>query len=239
MLRRLVIALVLLLALVALADRLLVGAAQDAAGGQIRRSVRTPRDAEVTIAGFPFLTQALRGQFDRVDVVARDVPVEGLILDRVDARFTGMRIEAGKAFAGQLEGVPTDRATATARLTYDDLNSYLRRRGSLVVSASGGQLSVAGEVRVKGVRIAGKGLAALILRPGSLVLQVTSASAEGVPIPAAATRLLTVTVPTAGLPFGMSLQRVAVEDDALVLSGSAKSVVIPTRPAAGTSVPSP
>ena len=225
-LKRLLFALVLLLGLALLADRFLVSAAQDAAGRQVRSVLRTPRDAEVTIAGFPFLTQALGGRLRQVDVVSRGVPVEGLTLQRVDASLTGVRLEVGKALAGEIEGVPADTATATARLTYEDLNAYLRRRGSLVVSASGGTLSVAGQVRVKGAQFAGKGQAALVLRPGSIVLQVTSASADGVALPAAATRLLTVTVPTRGLPFGMSLQRVEIGQDALILRGAATGIFL-------------
>jgi hypothetical protein len=144
-----------------------------------------------------------------------------------------VHVKLGKALAGQLEAVPSDKAAATARLSYDDLNAYLHRRGSLTVSASGGQLSVAGQVRVNGALISGRGRAAVTLRPGSIVLQVTSASADGISIPAAATRLLTVTVPTEGLPFGMALQAAQVTDDALVLRGTATAIVIPTKDLTG------
>lgn len=228
MLKRVLIVLAILLGLAAMADRFMAGAAGDAAGGQVRRAVKTPADASVKFRGFPFVTQALRGRFQRIDVVARDVPVQGLTLDRVDARFTGVRVKLGDALAGELQAVPTDKAAATARLTFDNLNSYLRRRGSLTVAPAGDQVVVTGQVRVNGALIAGKGNARVVVRPGSLVLQVTSASANGIGIPAAAARLLTVTVPTAGLPFGMVLQSVAVTADALVLRGTAEGIVIPT-----------
>lgn len=233
MLKRLLIVLAILLGLAALADRFLASAAGDAAGGQVRRAVHTQGNATVNFRGFPFVTQALGGRFRQVDVVARDVPAGGLTLARVDARFTGVRLEVGKALVGELAAVTTNKAAATARLTYADLNDYLRRRGSLSVSASGGQLWVTGQVRVNGALIAGKGTAAVTVRPGSIVLAVSSAAANGIAIPTAATRLLTITVPTAGLPFGMALQRVDVHDDALLLRGTASGIVIPTKKLTG------
>ena len=233
MLKRLLVVLAVLVGLLAMADRFMASAAGDAAGGQVRRAARTPDDADVTFRGFPFVTQALAGRFTRVDVVARDVPVQGLTLDRVDARFDGVRVKLGKALAGELAAVPTDGAAATARLTYDDLNTYLRRRGSLTVSPSGEQLQVTGQVRVNGALISGRGIARVVLRPGSIVLQVTSAAANGVAIPAPAARLLTVTVPIEGMPFGMALQSVDVDDEALVLRGTAAGIVVPTKKLTG------
>lgn len=229
MLKRLLIVVAVLLGLAVVADRYLASAAGDAAGGQVRRSAHTPQKPDVTFSGFPFVTQAVSGRFRRVDVVAKNVPASGLTFTRIDARFSGVKIKFGKALSGELDAVATERAAATARLSYGDLNTYLRRRGSLTVSVEGGALSVAGQVRVKGALISGKGKAAITLRPGSIVLQATSATANGVVLPAGAVRLLSVTVPTDGLPFGMVLQSVDIEADALVLRGTAAGIVIPTR----------
>lgn len=233
MLKRVLVGVAILLGLAALADRFLARAAGDAAGGQVRKAAHTQEAADVKFRGFPFVTQALAGRFDEVDVVARDVPAEGLQIKRIDVHFRGVHVRLGKALAGELEAVPTEKADATARLTYDDLNSYLRRRGSLTVAAAGGRVSVGGQVRVNGAIISGKGTANVTLRPGSIVLQVTDASAGGIAIPAAATRLMTITVSTQALPFGMALQSVDVRDDALILHGTASGIVIPTKKIAG------
>jgi hypothetical protein len=232
-LKRLAVALLVLLGLLAVADRYIASAAGSAAGGQVRRAIDTPANPHVTFGGFPFLTQALFGHFSRIDVVARDVPVQGLKLDRIDARFSGVDVKFGKALAGQLAAVPTHRAQATARLAYADLNTYLRRRGPITVEAAGGQLTLSGQVRVNGALISGRGRATVTVRPGSLVIRVVSASANGVPLPDAATRLFSVTVPTDALPFGISLQSVDVGSDALTLRGTATGIVIPTKKLVG------
>lgn len=233
MLKRLLIVVAILLGLAALADRFLARAAGEAAGAQVRRVTHTQQAADVKFRGFPFVTQAVGGTFDQVDVVARDVPVEGLQIKRIDAHFSGVHVNLGRALAGDLAAVNTDRAKATARLTYDDLNSYLRRRGSLTVAAAGGRVSISGQVRVNGAMIDGLAMATVTLRPGSIVLQVSEASAGGKPIPASAARLMTVTVPTQGLPFGIALQSVVVEADALIMRGTASGILIPPKKLSG------
>ncbi|MDQ1708971.1 MAG: LmeA-like phospholipid-binding, partial [Frankiaceae bacterium] len=63
MLKRLAVALLVLLGLLAVADRYIASAAGSAAGGQVRRAIDTPANPHVTFGGFPFLTQALFGHF--------------------------------------------------------------------------------------------------------------------------------------------------------------------------------
>jgi hypothetical protein len=228
-LKRLLIVLLVLLGLAAAADRFVAGAAERAAADQVRKTTKSTGDTDVKFHGFPFLTQAVRGRFEQVDVTVRGVPESGLSVTRIDAQFTGVRLSLGKAVSGELAAVPTDGATARVRLSYADLNAYLRRRGTIRVSGSAGRLAVSGQVRVRGALVTANGFATARLRPGSLVIQTTEAAVNGVAAPAAAVRALTVTVPLAALPFGIELEAVEVADDALVVVGSARSIVIPTK----------
>jgi hypothetical protein len=84
-------------------------------------------------------------------------------------------------------------------------------------------------VRVRGALLEAKGFATARLRADSIVLSVSEASVNGVAAPAAAVRALTATVPLAALPFGIELQAVEVTDDALIVVGSARDIVIPTN----------
>jgi hypothetical protein len=230
MLKRLLIVLLVLVGLAALADRFVARAAGDAAGAQIRRAVKSPDDADVRFNGFPFVTQAVRGRFESVDITARDVPQAGLTVTRIDAHFTGVRIKLGKALNGEVAGVPTDGARATVRISYDDLNSFLRRRpGSLTVSGASGRPVVSGRIRVRGAELDASGTAAAQIRGSSIVLRVTQATADGRAVPAAALPLLTVELRLPELPFGIALTGVTAERDALVVKGTAEGLVIPTR----------
>lgn len=230
MLKRLLIVLLVLLGLAALADRFIARAAGDAAGAQIRRAVKTPDDAEVRFNGFPFVTQAVRGRFESVDITARDMPQNGLTVTRIDAHFTGVQIKLDQALNGEVVGVPTEAARATVRISYDDLNAFLRGRpGSLGVSGTTGRPVVSGRIRVRGVELSASGTAAAQVRGSSIVLRVTQATAEGRAVPAAALRLLTVELRLPELPFGIELTSVTAERDALVVRGTAEGLVIPTR----------
>ena len=77
-----IVLLVLLLVLVGLfvaADRIALGLAEDKAATALQSSQNLPQKPDVSVEGFPFLTQLLAGNFGEVVVTADDVPalVEG------------------------------------------------------------------------------------------------------------------------------------------------------------------
>jgi hypothetical protein len=229
MLKRLLIVLLVLVGLAAVADRFVARVAGDATGAQIRQSVKSRDDADVRFNGFPFVTQALRGRFDSVDVTARDVPQEGLTLSRIDAHFTGVRLKLGDALNGEVAGVPTDRAQATVRISYADLNEWLRSHGDLSVKGDTGRPVVTGRIRVRGVELTASGSAAAQVRGDSVFLRVTEATANGIKVPAAALRLLTIELKLPDLPFGITLTGIAADREGLLIKGTATGLIIPTR----------
>jgi hypothetical protein len=228
MLKRLLIALVLLVALAAAADRFVARTAGDATAAQVRRATKARGGVDVTFNGFPFVTQALRGRFDSVDVTARDVPESGLTITQVDARFTGVRLDLGKALSGEVAGVPTDDAQATVRISYADLNAWLRSRGDLEVNGDTGRPVVSGRIRVRGATIDASGTASAVVRGSSILLTVKEATAGGVKIPAAGLRLLAIELKLPDLPFGITLTSVNSDRDGLEIMGTATGLVIPT-----------
>jgi hypothetical protein len=228
LIKRLLIVLLILLGLAALADRFVASAAGDGAAAEVRRSTRAD-SADVTFHGFPFAAQAIRGRFDRVDVVARDVPESGLTLTRIDATFTGVRLELDKALAGEISGVPTDAATATVRVSYADLNAWLRERGPLSVAWGASGAVVSGKINVRGATVSGVGVASAAVNAKGVVLRVTEATAEGVQIPKSALGLLSVQLNLSDLPFGIKLTSAKADRDGLLVRGTATGIVIPTR----------
>lgn len=89
--RRLLVGLVVLLALLLAADRAGAALASRAIAAEVQSATRLPGEPDVEVAGFPFLTQALAGRYDRVELTARDVPAGELTLDRLDATLTGVQ----------------------------------------------------------------------------------------------------------------------------------------------------
>jgi hypothetical protein len=228
LIKRLLVILLILLGLAALADRFVASAAGDGAAAEVRRSSRAD-SADVKFHGFPFATQAIRGRFDRVDVVARDVPESGLTLTRIDATFTGVRLDLDKALAGEISGVPTDSASATVRVSYADLNAWLRQRGNLSVAWGATGAVVSGTINVRGVSLAARGVGSASVNDKGVVIRVTEASAAGVAVPKAALGLLSVQLNLSDLPFGIKLTSAKADRDGLLIRGTATGIVIPTR----------
>lgn len=231
MLRRLVVTGVVLLALAGLADRGLARIAGDGAASAVRRSEGLTSKPEVRFRGFPFVTQALRGRFDEVDLAADNLRREGLTITRVEAELRGVGLGFVDALAGRVEEVPVAAGTATVTLSYDDLNDYLRRRaGERQVGARDGRLVVTATIS----GVATEGTATLRLGPERLRVRVTRASAVGGgALPAAVAALvegrLSFDVPLTGLPFGLTLREVTVGESALRVSAAATGIVLRAR----------
>ena len=73
--RRLVIALLVLIGILVVADFGAAALAESAVSRQMRSQLSLADDPSVRINGFPFLTQAVSGQYSSVDVAAQRISV--------------------------------------------------------------------------------------------------------------------------------------------------------------------
>ena len=119
--RRLLIALVVLAALLVVADRVGVVLAQRALANQIRTELQLDQTPEVSIRGVPFLTQALSGSYREVRVKLPDVDSGALQNIGVDAKLVGVRAPLGDVLRRQLDEVPVDRITGDLTIGYAEL----------------------------------------------------------------------------------------------------------------------
>ncbi|WP_156727482.1 LmeA family phospholipid-binding protein [Streptomyces apocyni] len=101
------------------ADRLAVGFAEDKAADRLRTSEGLAQTPDVSIKGFPFLTQVMSGEFDEVRIG----------IDGLEASNEGekVRIEELKAtmhdvaFSNNYSSATASRATGSARISYAEL----------------------------------------------------------------------------------------------------------------------
>jgi hypothetical protein len=238
MIKKLLIFLAVLAGLAALADRGLAVVAGNATAAQIRLHEGLREDPDVTFRGFPFLTQAVKGDFRQVDVTVRDLSREGLNVDRIDASLHDVRVDLGEALKGRVSAVPIGEGRATVRLTYADVTSFLARRpGNIRVAERDGRVVVlssfgipnAGQVEVSGTPT---------VRVGENSLRVTVSNVTTVDSPNRLTPALAAqagarssfTLPLSRLPFGIAVERAELTSDALVVSASAKGLVIDVAP---------
>jgi hypothetical protein len=120
-LRALLIFVVIIGGLFVLADRLAVNFAEDEAADKLKTTEGLAATPDVSIKGFPFLTQVIGGELDDVEVGIKDYAADtgtsgGTI--RIDDLKASMK---GVEFSGDYSSAVANNATGTASITYDEL----------------------------------------------------------------------------------------------------------------------
>jgi hypothetical protein len=214
--------LVIVLLLVGL-DRLAAYEASHVVADRVRTAEHLQQTPQVTIRGFPFLTQVVHGRLRDVDVVARDVPADGLHFATVSAHLRGVHLDLSRLLHRQRGGVRIDAGTAEASLPFTQLDSYAAARGTpLTFAAAGDLLAVTGHLTVVGQRFSVTGDAQVAVAGAVLTIRLASLSGS---VSALVARLLRVRldyrVQTGRLPFGFRLRSVQVTPAGLVLRAAA------------------
>jgi hypothetical protein len=228
-----------LLALVVAADRAGVVVAERVLADELQRSGGFASRPEVDVRGVPFLTQALRGRYDRIDVVARDVPAGEVAgspveVSRLSATLRGARVPLRDALSGEVTSVPVDRVDARALLPF----SVLQRRtdvADLTVVPEGDRLRLRGSVEVFGQDITGSALSRITTEDGAVLvtaerIDVGNDLASDLVSRALAGRF-DVRVPLSGLPYGLEVDGVRVQPDGLAVATRATDTVLTQPPA--------
>ncbi|MHC3469058.1 LmeA family phospholipid-binding protein [Streptomyces sp. 7R007] len=124
-LRILLIVVVILGGLFVIADRVAVHLAQNEAADKIRTTEGLDSTPDVSIKGFPFLTQVASGELDDVQVGIKDYDADtgagssgGPKTIRIDDLKADMK---GVSFSGDYSSATAAHATGTALVSYDEL----------------------------------------------------------------------------------------------------------------------
>ncbi|TRO55537.1 DUF2993 domain-containing protein [Streptomyces sp. IB201691-2A2] len=128
-LRILLIVTIVLGGLFVIADRVAVGFAEDEAADRLKTNEGLASAPDVSIKGFPFLTQVVGGELDEVQVGIKDYEADtsgasgGTDADvlakfRIDNLTAQMR---GVAFSGDYSSAKAASATGTATISYAEL----------------------------------------------------------------------------------------------------------------------
>ncbi|MDQ0933658.1 LmeA family phospholipid-binding protein [Streptomyces turgidiscabies] len=112
---------VLLGGLFVIADRVAVGFAEDEVADRLRTSEDLPTTPDVSINGFPFLTQVAAGELDDVKVGIKDYDAptgtagQNIRIDNLNARMRDVE------FTGDYSSATAATATGSATITYAEL----------------------------------------------------------------------------------------------------------------------
>lgn len=232
-LRILLIVTVILGGLFVLADRLAVGFAEDEAAGKLQATENLAVAPDVTIKGFPFLTQVASGTLDDVEVGIKGYEAatgtEGRTI-RIDDLKASMK---GVEFSGDYSSATAATATGTASITYAELLKTAKSEPTQVapgVTASVVGLADGGNGKIK-VAVEATVLGAKLPNP-IFVLSTVSAQGDTVRVKAdtlpkfggvdmAETRVRTITdfeQKIDGLPGGIGLDKVQAARDGVEIT---------------------
>jgi hypothetical protein len=151
-LRILLIFVVILGGLFVIADRVAVHFAEGEVADRLRTSENLRTTPDVSIKGFPFLTQVAGGELDDVEVGIENYPVDtgargGTI--RIDDLRANMK---GVAFSGDYSSATAATATGTASISYAELLKAARSESTEVAPGVTGKvvgLSDGGNGKIK------------------------------------------------------------------------------------------
>ncbi|MGW7201170.1 LmeA family phospholipid-binding protein [Streptomyces chryseus] len=216
-LRILLVVAVILGGVFVIVDRLALNYAESEVAKRIQSRQGLTGAVDVSIKGFPFLTQVASKHLDQVDVgvegveasaQGRTVRISELTAALHDVRVTG-------SFSG-FSDATADRATGTARISYEDLSAA--SESDFPVSYGGdGKVKVTGSVELLGRKITRSVLSSVSVVDGSTIrVRADEVPGEGLPgIEEQIREKTDFDRSISGLPEGLKLKKAEPTKDGL------------------------
>ncbi|GLZ07386.1 hypothetical protein Acsp03_48520 [Actinomadura sp. NBRC 104412] len=219
----LVVLLILVIGLVVAVDRIGVRIAENEIANQVAAQYALPQRPDVQIHGFPFLTQAVGGEYQQVDVAIGDWTQEGVTVRDVTVQMRGIGAALGDITSGNVDNITVQTATASALIPYEVLRQRAPEQVKKIQS-KGDDLQVDLGGRLLGVPLSGTAVVSVrATAKGIAVTPVSvSPSGSGVPIPLSLVRSrLTWNVPLTNLPVGSRISEIRPTGDGLRVTATA------------------
>lgn len=224
----LLITLVVLLGLAVVADRVAVTVADKKVAQQIQQQGKLAGAPDVSITGFPFLTQAVAGRYSDVQISLTAADLDQPPGTSAQVSLHGVRVPLSDVMSGSVQRIPVDRVDGTATLSYELLAAQLG--GDTTLRKEGDGLRITKTVRVGGLTVPLTATGTVKLEGNVLAIDVQQASGVGVSIPSYLVRqvsgLLGLRYKIPALPFGLQLTSVTPENDGVVVQVAASNTVL-------------
>lgn len=215
--RKFLIVLLGLVALLVVFDRAAAFVAEREIGTRVQSAYDLPARPHVTVRGIPFLTQLVSGHYQEIDVSIASAAADGIHLQDVDARFTGVHASLSLLLGQNSGEVTASQAFGTALIPFAQLQQRLPR--GIRIAPDGGDLSVTGTSAYGVVR----GTARLGVASGGISVTPQQLSIAGIAAGALASRF-TFTIPVGELPLHLTVTGVHVVQAGVLVTASAHDV---------------
>lgn len=217
--RRLFVALIVLVALFVIVDRVALAGAEREMGKRLQSAADLEERPDVDVHGFPFLTQVVSGYYDQVDVTVPHVAREGVRLDDLVVRLGGVRAPLREMLSGSgTDTVRAGSAGASAVVPYATVEREAPQ--GLQIQPRGDELRLAGDVTVLGQQLPASAQVKVSVRGDDLAFEPSNVEVDGRSVNGALSRRLAFTVPVGRLPLGLRLTGVHVTKDGLQITAS-------------------
>ncbi|WP_161789675.1 LmeA family phospholipid-binding protein [Phaeacidiphilus oryzae] len=229
--RRLIITLVVLCALFVAADRISVAVVQGKMASRIQAAGNLSSKPDLSIRGFPFLTQLVAKKLDDVKVSANDLTLSDgsgaqVTIRSIDADLRGVLLQNGYSSATVQNG------TGSILLSYADVSKAM---GHGLSFAYGGddRVRISGQVTWLGIQIKGSGRAGLKVLSGDSVaptdISVDKLTGAGVSLlpgdpKSVVKQLFDTSFKIPNIPAGLSLESVEARPDGVLVSLSGSNL---------------
>ena len=221
--RKLLIGVIILAALLVAADRISVAVAENQISDRLASAYGLAGKPGVTITGFPFLTQVVTGDYRQIDVSANQVSADGAVLHHLNVRLTGVHATVSQVLGNGSSMVTADRAAGSAMVGFGTVDHRLP--SGFQLHPDGKNLSVSGQLAVGGVRIPVAATVALGVSGSGINVTPVHVSVPGIAtLPSAYSSQLRVVVPLSTLPLHLRLTSVHVTPDGLRIGAAARDV---------------
>jgi hypothetical protein len=124
--KRTIIVLVVLAGVLVAADYGLAAAAEYQVSKKMRTELNLANDPSVDIHGFPFITQALAGDYKDISINATGVPAKDTLRDlEVDADLHDVRVKLSDLLSGDVSSVKVDEVDGQVKVKASDVGRLL------------------------------------------------------------------------------------------------------------------
>ncbi|GAA2959492.1 DUF2993 domain-containing protein [Streptomyces enissocaesilis] len=209
-------------------DRLAVNMAESEVAKRVQSRQGLTAAPDVSIKGFPFLTQVAAKRFDRVDVTLKDIEASAaghrLRIGEMTAELHDVRVRGSVT---GFSGATADRATGRALISYEDLSEAAEDDVSLSYGGNG-KVKVTGSAEILGRKITRSVLSSVSLVDGDTIrVRADEVPGEGIPGLEGMIRERTdFDRQVSGLPEGIALEKVEATEDGAKISVTGTDVAL-------------
>jgi hypothetical protein len=178
----------------------------------------------VNIHGFPFLTQAIGGQYDQIDVNIGNWTQQDITVSDLKIQLSGLKAPLMDVLNGDNSRMAARTATASAIVPYDVIKKRAPQ-GVKEISAQGKDLRLRGTFAFLGFNTDVTMVVAVKATRQGIAITPDSVQTGGAAIPISILQQrLTFTVPVQNLPIGSRISKVEVTPNGLLVAATADNV---------------